>query len=345
MSPLELVDDRFDKLAEELRSARPVVPPALRERVRALDPPPRRRLQLDVPWRRVVPAVALAGVAAGLGVAGVLGIVHGSSAPTTVHAEKGTSRVAPLKRQLLPHPSVQVDKSASGQSLSATLSASAQSFSATLSATPGRLQQYDAWLRVRVHNQEELSARTRDAMRLVRKLGGYVAWANFSTPKTAGDSELQLQIPIGKVQAAIAAFSGYGTLIGQRIRLKDLQQRADNLALRIRRLRARIARLNDPRDRARLAQLLRARTSTVKRAQMASVALTMVVRHKAKAAAAPPSRFHRTLDDAGSVLVRELEILLYAFVVAGPLLAIGGAGILASRTVRRRSDERLLERS
>jgi hypothetical protein len=334
VSPLELVDDRFDKLAEELRSARPVVPPALRERVRALDPPPRRRLQLDVPWRRVVPAVALAGVAAGLGVAGVLGIVHGSSAPTTVHAEKGTSRVAPLKRQLLPHPSVQVDKSASGQS-----------FSATLSATPGRLQQYDAWLRVRVHNQEELSARTRDAMRLVRKLGGYVAWANFSTPKTAGDSELQLQIPIGKVQAAIAAFSGYGTLIGQRIRLKDLQQRADNLALRIRRLRARIARLNDPRDRARLAQLLRARTSTVKRAQMASVALTMVVRHKAKAAAAPPSRFHRTLDDAGSVLVRELEILLYAFVVAGPLLAIGGAGILASRTVRRRSDERLLERS
>lgn len=334
MSPLELVDDRFDKLAEELRSARPVVPPALRERVRALDPPARRRLQLDVPWRRVVPAVALAGVAAGLGVAGVLGIVHGSSAPTTVHAEKGTSRVAPLKRQLLPHPSVQVDKSASGQS-----------FSATLSATPGRLQQYDAWLRVRVHNQEELSARTRDAMRLVRKLGGYVAWANFSTPKTAGDSELQLQIPIGKVQAAIAAFSGYGTLIGQRIRLKDLQQRADNLALRIRRLRARIARLNDPRDRARLAQLLRARTSTVKRAQMASVALTMVVRHKAKAAAAPPSRFHRTLDDAGSVLVRELEILLYAFVVAGPLLAIGGAGILASRTVRRRSDERLLERS
>ena len=334
MSPLELVDDRFDKLAEELRSARPVAPPALRERVRALDPPARRRLQLDVPWRRVVPAVALAGVAAGLGVAGVLGIVHGSSAPTTVHAEKGTSRVAPLKRQLLPHPSVQVDKSASGQS-----------FSATLSATPGRLQQYDAWLRVRVHNQEELSARTRDAMRLVRKLGGYVAWANFSTPKTAGDSELQLQIPIGKVQAAIAAFSGYGTLIGQRIRLKDLQQRADNLALRIRRLRARIARLNDPRDRARLAQLLRARTSTVKRAQMASVALTMVVRHKAKAAAAPPSRFHRTLDDAGSVLVRELEILLYAFVVAGPLLAIGGAGILASRTVRRRSDERLLERS
>jgi hypothetical protein len=71
----------------------------------------------------------------------------------------------------------------------------------------------------------------------------------------------------------------------------------------------------------------------------------MVVGHKAKAAVAPPSRFHRTLDDAGSVLVRELELLLYALVVAGPLLAIGATGILASRSVRRRSDQRLLERS
>jgi hypothetical protein len=221
------------------------------------------------------------------------------------------------------------------------------SFSATLSdglkPSPVRLQQYDAWLRVRVHDQGELSRRTQQALRLTRRLGGYVAWGNFSTPTDRGDSELQLRIPIGKVQAAIAAFAGYGTLTGQRIRLKDLQQRADSLALRIQRLRARVARLNDPRDRARLAQLLRARSSTVKRARMASIALTMVVGKKA--AAPPPSRFHRTLDDAGSVLLRELEILLYALVVAGPLLAIGVAGILAGRSVRRRSDERLLERS
>jgi len=30
VSPLELVDDRFEKLAEELRGARPVAPEALR---------------------------------------------------------------------------------------------------------------------------------------------------------------------------------------------------------------------------------------------------------------------------------------------------------------------------
>jgi cell division protein FtsB len=205
------------------------------------------------------------------------------------------------------------------------------------------LQQYDAWLRVRVKSQEELSKRTQDAYRLTRKLGGYVAWANYSTPANRGDSEVQVQIPIRHVQAAIAAFSAYGTLIGQRIRLKDLQQRVDTLSARIQRLRARIARLHDPRDRARLAQLLRARSSTVRQGQMASVALAMVVGKTA--AAAPPGRFHRTVDDAGSVLVRELEILVYALVVAGPLLLLGLMGLAAARGARRRSDRRLLERA
>jgi hypothetical protein len=49
VSPLELVDDRFEKLAEELRAAKPVASPGLRERVRALEPSPRRRRELDVP--------------------------------------------------------------------------------------------------------------------------------------------------------------------------------------------------------------------------------------------------------------------------------------------------------
>jgi chaperonin cofactor prefoldin len=329
VSPLELVDDRFEKLAEELRGAQPIAPPALRERVRALEPPPRRRLELDVPWRRIVPAVALAALAAGLGIAGVLGIVHGSSAPS-LQAQKGTSPTH-LRRQLLPNPGLQ-DKAAP-----------AQPFSAGLSRTAGRLQQYDASLRVRVRDQEELSKRTQDALRLTRKLGGYLVWANYAAPSRSGNSNLSLKIPIEHVQAAIAAFSGYGTLVRQRIVLKDLQQRVDDLAARIKRLRERIAHGGNAQDRARLARLLRARSSTVKRAQMASVALTMVVGKKA--AAAPASRFHRTVNDAGSVLVRELELLLYGLVVAGPLLAIGGAGIFASRSIRRRSDERLLERS
>jgi hypothetical protein len=71
----------------------------------------------------------------------------------------------------------------------------------------------------------------------------------------------------------------------------------------------------------------------------------MAVAAKQKHAAASSGRFHRTLDDAGSVLVRELELLLYALLVAGPLLLLGGAGILASRSLRRRADQKLLERA
>jgi hypothetical protein len=45
------------------------------------------------------------------------------------------------------------------------------------------------------------------------------------------------------------------------------------------------------------------------------------------------------------VLVREFELLLYALLVAGPLLLLGGAAILANRLLRRRADQRLLERA
>ena len=65
----------------------------------------------------------------------------------------------------------------------------------------------------------------------------------------------------------------------------------------------------------------------------------------ASQAAAAPSRLHRTLDDAGGVLLRELQFLLYALVVAGPLLLLGGAGVATVRGARRRSDRRLLERA
>ena len=83
----------------------------------------------------------------------------------------------------------------------------------------------------------------------------------------------------------------------------------------------------------------------MQRAQLASVALTLTVAPKHKHAAASPGRFHRTLTDAGNVLVRELEILVYALLVAGPLLLLGGLAILGGRTFRRRADRRLLERA
>ena len=329
MSQLELV--------QALRANRPVAPTELRERVLALAPPPPPR-RFEPNLRRLVPAVAFAGLAAAVGVATVVGVVHGSRGPSVTSAKTSA-----------PHGAVQTRKTAKSP-VRANPTASLYADKA-LGVAPSttRLQQYDAFLRVRVKDQSELSRRTQQALRFTRSLGGYVVSAKYSAPGTSGTSRLALRVPIQRVQAAIAVFSAYGVLVSQRITLKDLQQKVDALGIRIRRVRARIAG-GEPgaqleRDKALLRRLTRGRQATTQRAQLASVALTMAVAAKHKRAAAPPGRFHRTLDDAGSVLVREFELLLYALLVAGPLLLLGGAAILASRSFRRRADQKLLERA
>jgi hypothetical protein len=188
-----------------------------------------------------------------------------------------------------------------------------------------------------------------------------VVTAHYAAPGRSGQAVLVLRIPVEHVQTAVAQFSAYGSLLRQQVVLRDLQKRVDDLGARIARLRAEILSIEDKLagsltaeqraalelrlqgDRNRIDRLRKARATDVGRAQLARVSLTMVV--EPKPAAAPAGRFHRTLDDAGSVLVRELELLVYALVVAGPLLAIGAAAMLAGRSVRRRADHRLLERS
>ncbi len=143
--------------------------------------------------------------------------------------------------------------------------------------------------------------------------------------------------------------------------MQDLQQRANAQSSRIAALKRAITALENQlqgtisqteRDRlehllsierSRLAAQQKRLGATVRRAELARVGLTLVT--PAPKASAAPGRFDRTLDDAGSVLARELEILLYALVVVGPLLALGGIAIAVGRTHRRRSDRRLLERT
>jgi hypothetical protein len=322
------------ELVQELRAARPVAPEALRERVRALAPPPPRRFELN--FRRLVPAVAGVALAGALVVAVVAGVLHSGT-----QSEKLQANPAPKETRTRPqHGAVTQSRS---------LSQKSPVYRAALAPTAGRLQQYDAFLRVRVDSQDELSGSTQDALRFTRHLGGYLVWARYGAPGKRGDSELSLRVPIGRVQAAIAHFAGYGSLLNQRIVLKDLQKRADKFALRIQAVEADLAaavrqgqaqRANA--DRARLATLRAQRANTLHRGHFARIALTMVAKPKPAAAA---GRFDRTMDEAGSVLARELEILLYALIVAGPLLLLSGVAILGARAQRRRADQRLLERA
>ena len=354
MSPLELVDDRFGELARELRASQPRASAELRERIETLAPPPSHRTLPSL--RRLAPAVALVALAGSLCVAAAIGLVHsGSRQRQVVAPETSTASRVPAAPVFGAH--TQADTSRSFPVPAGKL----QAESGALAPARDRLQQYDAALTLRVHDADELSARTQQAMRLARSLGGFVVSASFDVPGRRGVSTLVLRVPIGQVQTAIADLSGYGTLLAQKISIQDLQQRADRQAAQITALRRAIpaiaARLRGPLsvserarleqqlpvDEQRLATMLKRRAGTVRRAELARLSLTLVT-PKPKAAAAS-SRVDRTLDDAGSVLARELEILLYALVVVGPLLALGGIAIAGGRAQRRRSDRRLLERT
>jgi Domain of unknown function (DUF4349) len=329
------------ELARELRAARPVASPTLRERVlsvaaRPVEPP--RRWKWQVGRLALVAAAAL--VAAGVGVAVVHGIVSGGTSeshraqPATVRSGAGGSGTRS-------HEQIQ-----RGINVPEDLPKAS-----ALPLTPTRLQRYGATLRVQVANRSELSDATKRAMRFARLLGGYVATIHYSAPHSGtGSASIVVRVPIDRVQDAVQEYSGYGTLLSQRVSITDVTKAVTEEAKEIARLEAGIAAIEAggvaPGERprlealqARLDFLTKRRTATVRRAELARVSLGLVTKPKRAAAAA--SRFHRTLGDAGSVLVRELELLVYALVVAGPLLLLGAAAIAAGRL----RDRRLFERS
>jgi len=335
VSPLELVDDRFGELARELTSSRPVPSPKLQERVYTLG-------QIEAPppfWekrpsgRRVVLALAIVALFVSVAAAGVTGL-GGRSPKQEVFSNQ--PRAVPAA------PSTRLQSSSSTSEWGA-----AKALDRELTPNPARLQQYDATLRLRVKSVEALSDATKRAMTLARALGGYVASVDYSTRGgRRGGAALVLRVPITEVQNALGRLTGLGTILGQRTAVLDVTKRADRESKQIAKLERQLETAGPEEAaaiRARLKSLRARHARLLRSARLAKISLAFTT--AAPAAAAPPSRFDRTLDDAGSVLARELQILLYAVIVAGPLLLLGGLAVLAARTQRIRSDRRLLERS
>jgi hypothetical protein len=216
----------------------------------------------------------------------------------------------------------------------------------TLAPSSGRLQRYDATLRLRVHDVDGLSRATQRAINLTRGLGGYVGSIDYATGGKRGGATLVLRVPVANIQAELDGLTDLGTILEQRTGILDVTRRADREASQIAQLERELAKAS-PQEalaiRARLATLRAKHARLVRSARLARIVLGLTT--PAQKAAAPPSRLGRTLHDAGSVLVRELQILLYALVVAGPLLLLGAAGLATARAARRRSDRRLLERA
>jgi hypothetical protein len=337
VSPLELVDDRFDKLAEELRASRPVAPTALRAQVRALEAPG-PRWTFRWPSRRVVLALAGAALLASFVAAGVTGL-SGSST-------KQLSAVKPKSVKTIEHGDA-VRQGVGGAALKTPApNLGPLQRTSDLAPTAGRLQRYQATMRLRVKNVDAMSSAAKRAMNLTHGLGGYVASVQYATRSKGGGATLVLRVPVGNVQTALTELASLGAILQQHTGILDVTRRVDREALQIAELERQLAHASPseaPVIRAKLATLRAKHARLLKSARLARITLGLTT--PAKQAAAAPSRFDRTVDDAGSVLLRELEILLYALVVAGPLLLLGAAGIAAARAQRRRADARLLERA
>jgi Domain of unknown function (DUF4349) len=353
--PDPAIDERYSELAALLRESKPRPPEPLRLRVLELAadeakpaPPPRRHLGWGPRLRVFVPVAAAAAIAlVAVGVATRGSSPVGETSAAEPEAALGPATAAPSQDQSL------------GARSSAPLPPG------TLPPATSRPQDYRVELRVRVR---DLSAATARAMRTTRRFGGFVVSAHYDeTAGADGDSLLVVRVPVGRVQDAIQAFSGLGTIVSQQIQVEDLQRTLDRqrraIAAQLREIerleselertdltgeqRAELRlRLNDAR-RALVARQ-RSREATQARAATARISVTMTTRDEASLVppvVEPPGYFERTVRDAAEALGRVLTWTLAALIVASPAILLGILLVLLERRRRRAAEERLLARS
>jgi hypothetical protein len=351
-----------DAILTELR-ALPGAPERLRDRVRAL-PEPQPRFAWSFPrvdLRRSALVLAPAVVALGLGAAALHGVFAGGpqqQQPVAANVKQVLHGEA-LGRLGATTTTPAFDAATPAYSPGSSAKALTQRATA-LPPSATRLNKYEAWLRIRV-SRDDLSTSATRAMQIARGYGGYVASVDMNTPGQSGRAVLVLRVPVTKVEDAVMRLGNLGAVTAQHVRIQDLQRTANaqqdailKLRTTIARLEARLAGSLSSEQRIQLefqlaeakrslAQKTKAHAGTVREGTLATISTTLFVQQAAAAKPHHQGRLGRTLDDAGSFLVRELAWLLYAVIVFGPIALLATAVVLFVRTGRRRSDTRLLE--
>ena len=253
--PDPAIDERYADLVGLLRETRPRAPEALRLRVLELaadESTPAQAPAHHLGWRprlRVfVPVAAAASVAFAAVVVGIA-----TRGGDTI--EEPLAGQATVQLESAPTPPAQAQDQGS-TSRAAPQFAAPPTRSDAVPPAIARPQDYRAELRVRVR---DLSGATSQAMRTTRRFGGFVVAARYDeTTGADGDSLLVVRVPVGRVQDAIQAFSGLGTLVNQRIQVEDLQRTLDRQRRAITAQLREIARLESELERTDLTEEQRA---------------------------------------------------------------------------------------
>jgi uncharacterized protein DUF4349 len=346
------IDERYDEIVHGLR-ALSGAPEELRGRVVELAAAADRRR----PRRR---GLALAVAAGLLVVAAVAGILLGGSADEK--APRGAVRGEPSfggKARALTTEQAAPRVKATPHTAAALSKADR---SVNLPVNPSRLTEVNASMRLRVSGLDGLSKTTSRAMRLTRKLGGFVQSVDYASGRE-GTAYLTVRVPIAHVQRAVVKFSSLGTILSQQVSIRDLQDQANTQRLQILRLQRTAAVLKErlrgsltPEERVRtearldaVRGLLRLKTQqravTVRQGRLSTFELELTTRKGPAAVPSHPGRIERAVRHAFSALSKAIAGALYVLIVLSPLLALAALALWASRYRRRRVEQRLLARA
>ncbi len=314
-----------------------MAPAELREHVRRIAEGAAPARQRRLTWRRaLVVAVPVAATVAGAAI-----LFPGGTSQTTASAPPPLAYQAPPKS-----PSAVGKLGAAGTSSSA---AAPTDRAALPAPTPNRVQRISTSLELRLPNTQALSDATKQAVAITRSLGGYPKALEVDAGGRTGYASLVLRVPKQNVQRAVSRLSGLGTIVGENVRIQDIQAQVDATARKIARLQARLsywqgqpasteAENHVAALTAQVAKLRRGRASTIHAASYATVSVQLTTKPEPAAA----HHGHGPLHDLG-VAFRWIAIgAIYVLALAAPFVLVGLLVWLVVRAVRRHRENELL---
>ena len=231
------------------------------------------------------------------------------------------------------------------------------------SLDPNRATDVDILVELRLRDADELAGASQQAMAITRELGGWVAGSDVDASGREGEAELQLRVPVGRVEDAVVRLSELGTVTGQRMETVDLQAGIDRRNRRIEKLgRAiRIGQLRlesetlDPEERLRIelrlerqraarADLLRANTRDRREAATSELTLLLHTREAPAAEEEDEGEAAGTARDALRLLGDIGIVALFLAIVLTPVVLLAVLVWIALRSRSRRLETRLLDR-
>lgn len=356
---------RVQRIVRELRVGGTSAPASLRTRVTALgDETPRRRAAL--PRRRPALALALAlvavaGIGAGLALRG--DGTEETAEPLAFEAEMDPSGDRSGATVGMPTNPEVVEGSDTARKAFGALAQPGAELTGGERLDPRRATDVDLLVELRLRDADELARAAGQAMAITRGLGGWVAGSDVDSSGREGEAELQLRVPVGRVEDAVVRLSGLGTVTGQRKQTVDLQAGIDRRGRRIEQLdRAiRIGQLRlesgtlDPeerllvqirleRQRAARADLLRANTRDRREAATSELTLLLHTREAPAAAEEDEGEAAGAARDALRLLGEIGIVALFLAIALAPVLLLAVLVWLALRSRSRRIERRLLAR-